>query len=104
MKMLSEYEKRHKVIVNPSSRPMIISNLHEASCSITRLNDDLKNNRLYSVGRFKMDMGHIYHHINFAWNIRGLRDISLYRHMSDENFKKWTQYPTESFYWADEIK
>lgn len=102
--MKNIYENSPKVIVNPSSRSIIISNLHEASCSIKRLNDDLKNNRLYSVGRFKIEMGHIYHHINFAWNIRGLRDISLYRHMSDGNFKKWTQYPTEPFYWSDEIK
>lgn len=102
--MKNIYEISHKVIVNPSSRSIIISNLHEAACSINRLNDDLKNNRLYSVGRFKVEMGHIYHHINFAWNIRGLRDISLYTEMSDENFKKWTQYPTEPFYWADETK
>lgn len=99
--MKNIYENYPKVIVNPSSRPIIISNLHEVACSIKRLNDDLKNNRLYSVGRFKVEMGHIYHHINLAWNIRGLRDVSLYRHMSDENFKKWTQYPTEPFYWEE---
>jgi hypothetical protein len=102
--MKNIYENYHKVIVNPSSRPMIISNLHEAACSIKDVNDALTNNRLYSVGRFNLDMGHIYHHINFAWNIRGLRDINLYTEMSDENFKKWGQYPTESFYWQDEIK
>lgn len=95
--MKNIYENSHKVIVNPSSRSIIISNFHEAACSIRHLNDDLKNNRLYSVGRFKVEMEHIYHHINFAWNIRSLRDVSLYIEISDENFRKWGQYPADSF-------
>lgn len=98
--MLTEYEKYHRVIVNPSSRPMIISNLHEAACSIRDLNEELKNERLLTLGKFNVEMGHIYHHINFAWNIRGLRDVSRYANMSDEDFRKWTKYPTEPFYWA----
>ena len=100
--MQNTFESTHKVIVTPSCRPLIISNLHEAACSMESLIMELKNEKLYSMGRFKVDIGHIYHHINFAWNIRGLRDISLYEKMSYENFKKWTQYPAEPFYWANE--
>lgn len=76
--MQNTFESTHKVIVTPSCRSLIISNLHEAACSIETLIMELENEKLYSLGRFKVEIGHIYHHINFAWNIRGLRDISLY--------------------------
>ena len=99
--MKNTSENSHRVIVNPSSRSIIVSNFHEAACSIKHLNDDLKNDRLYSMGQFKAEMGHMYHHINFAWNIRGLADLEQYIKISDEKFRKWTQYPAGPVYLAD---
>lgn len=90
----------HKVIINPECRPIIISNLREAAASIKKLNAELEAEKLYRMGKFSVEMGHIYHHLNVAWNIRSLGDVDLYRKMSDENFDMWTQFPTEKFYWA----
>lgn len=98
--MIQKYENSLQTIVNPSCRPLIISNLREAAASIKRLNVELDAERLYRMGKFSVEMGHIYHHLNVAWNIRSLGDVDLYRKMSDENFDKWTQFPTEKFYWA----
>jgi hypothetical protein len=64
------------------------------------LNAELETEQLYSMGKLSFKVGHIYHHLNVAWNIRSLGDVDLHRKMVDKNFDKWTQFPTEKFYWA----
>lgn len=49
----------------------------------------------YGREEFQVGMGHIYHHLNTAWNAQ---DASAERHKacSDEDFNTWRQFPKES--------
>lgn len=83
-----------KTVVNMHMRKIIISNLREAKFEIDSIIERLENEQNYTLGSFGVDLEHAYHHMNFAWNIRGVSDVNAVIHLSHNNFIKWSKYPS----------
>ena len=48
----------------------IMFNLEEALEQLNSTVNDLKNTKGYNEDDFRVQIEHLYHHINFAWNTR----------------------------------
>lgn len=55
---------------------------------------DLQEDRDYEYGNYIVDMMHLYHHVNTAWNAREAtnEEVSL---MTDGKFYQWRAFPTD---------
>jgi hypothetical protein len=73
---------------------IISYNLAEARKQIEQIEARTKNGKKPSEGELQVMLGHAYHHLNFAWNIRHEKTES-YRHLTDEDFNRWSKFPKE---------
>jgi hypothetical protein len=73
------------------NRKLIVDHLAEAQGQLRDINIYLKGKRI-SSGRLQVMFEHLYHHINMAWNTRGL-NTSRYRKMNDQDFNAWSKFP-----------
>ena len=76
------------------NKEIILSNLREAHEELTDTIKDLETKPDYDFGDFMVPMMHIFHHLNFAWNIRDV-DTEKYANLSDADYKKWEKYPKD---------
>ena len=72
--------------------PNILYNLEEAKEELDRIITDIKKNEDYEYGEYLVAMGHLYHHLNTAWNSRNASEKEV-EECSDKNFKKWRRFP-----------
>lgn len=72
----------------------ILFHLKESEEAVRNLIADLERDPAYDIGNYRVDLSHIYHHINTAWNGR---DTSAQEvdECSDDNFNKWRQFPED---------
>jgi hypothetical protein len=77
------------------NRDAILFHLGEAKEELDRTISDIEQDPDYDIGEFRVAMGHLYHHLNTAWNGR---DASAERHRecSQEDFDSWRKFPDES--------
>ena len=52
------------------NKPYVLWNLKEAREAVDQLIADMQADVDYDFGEFRVDMEHLYHHINTAWNAR----------------------------------
>ncbi len=52
------------------NKPYVLWNLKQAREALERLIADMQADGDYGYGEFRVDMEHLYHHINTAWNAR----------------------------------
>jgi len=52
-----------------------------------------KNNEISDV-QFELDMEHLYHHLNTAWNARNAT-VQETTECSETNFSKWRMFPKD---------
>ena len=76
------------------NRSYVLWNLKEAREAIGQLIADIEADADYDFGEFRVDMEHLYHHINTAWNAR---DASTERAdaCSQADFDRWRQFPQD---------
>ncbi len=43
---------------------------------------------------FQIALQHIYHHLNFAWNVRH-ESTEKYANLTDEDFERWGRFPED---------
>ena len=72
-------------------REFILANIEEAKEELDKIQLALSNDD-YGEFDFRGDLGHAYHHLNFAWNSRNASDDELAQ-LSDSNFAKWSKFP-----------
>jgi hypothetical protein len=74
------------------NRRAILFHLKEAKEQLDSTIAAIENDRGYSAGAFQVEMGHLYHHVNSAWNAR---DVSDKRHWkcSDKDYFNWEKFP-----------
>jgi hypothetical protein len=48
----------------------------------------------YSFRDFHVEMAHLYHHLNTAWNARNATN-EQWRKLSDEDYVRWEQFPDD---------
>jgi len=78
------------------NRESISFQLREAQEAIATLLEDLADpeEQDYDEERFTIDMTHIYHHINSAFNTRFARE-DYYETMTQEEFDQNERFPTD---------
>jgi hypothetical protein len=75
------------------NKEIILFHLEEASEELERTIRELKEKDPYDFEEFQVAMGHLYHHLNTAWNDRNCTDEE---HRKSSKFNKWRNFPVES--------
>ena len=76
------------------TRDYVLWNLREALEALGALMTEMEGDPEYDQGQFGVDLNHVYHHINTAWNARNAsRERS--ETCSEEDFYDWRQFPTD---------
>ena len=76
------------------TRDYIFWNLHEAAEALAELIKEMEADPEYDQGQFDVDLHHVYHHINTAWNARNASPERI-ETCSEEDFQNWRQFPTD---------
>jgi hypothetical protein len=74
------------------NRRMVIFNLKEAKEQLDELIKDYGENPKYDAESFEVEMAHIYHHLNTAWNSRNVSHERAVK-CAQSDFDKWRQFP-----------
>ncbi len=69
-------------------------NLKEAKEQLDEILLELENNSEYDFGEFSVDIQHLYHHINTAWNAQNSSEKES-NECSEVNFNKWRKFPND---------
>ena len=74
------------------NKEAILFHLREAKEELDRTIHDLEIDPDYDIGEFVVGMGHLYHHLNTAWNGR---DAPRERHRdcAQHDFDTWRKFP-----------
>jgi hypothetical protein len=74
------------------NKEAILFHLREAKEELDRAIRDIETNTSYDFDDFVVGMGHLYHHLNTAWNGR---DASRERHRDcdQQDFDTWRKFP-----------
>jgi hypothetical protein len=71
---------------------IILSNLGEAREQLEDIERRAKRNSRLSEEELRIFLQHVYHHLNFAWNVRRVA-TARYAKMTDREFLQWGKYP-----------
>ena len=71
----------------------LLFNLAEAKEAIEKLIENINKDSEYDVAEYRVEMQHIYWHMNSAWNGK---DFDVKRdQLTDELYEKFIQYPKD---------
>ena len=73
------------------NKPYVVWNLKEAREALAELIADMEADTDYDFGEFRVDMEHVYHHVNTVWNARDATKESS-EACSKEDFERWRQF------------
>lgn len=76
------------------NKDYILYNLREAIDGILSTIKEIENDPEYEYGNYVVDMRHIYHHVNTAWNARDA-DKKRTDECSQKDFDMWRQFPKD---------
>ncbi len=74
------------------NKELIAINIEEAKEELENILSELVDNSEFSEVELKIALEHIYHHLNFSWNIRNV-DEKIAVECSEQNFREWSKYP-----------
>jgi hypothetical protein len=78
------------------NKEYILYNLKEASMQLFSIIKQLEENSTYDLGAYSVDMQHLYHHINTAWNSRdSTKEESQI--CTESDFEKWRRFPPDIY-------
>lgn len=78
------------------NKDYIIYNLKESLESLVSIIENIEKNEEYENGEYSVDMQHLYHHLNTAWNARNTSKLES-EECSEENFGKWREFPSDIY-------
>lgn len=70
----------------------IVFHLEEAQEELNRMIKNFQTDSLHDEGSFTIEMQHLYHHLNTAWNSRNSSENEI---ETEEIFKQRRQFPTD---------
>lgn len=73
------------------ARSMVAFELEEAAQHLNRLARRLATEPGYGDPEFRVDLGHVYAHLNRAWNRRAASADAP----TDDQFEAWSQFPAD---------
>jgi hypothetical protein len=71
---------------------VLLTNVREAREELDRIERDLAASPKPDEESLRVAFEHAFHHLNFAWNARRVRD-EHYAQLSDEDFDRWSEFP-----------
>jgi hypothetical protein len=82
--------------IDEMNKDYMLYNLREALEQLTSTIDELETDEDYGKEAYLVEMQHLYHHINTAWNAR---DSTKKESMecSESSFEKWRQFPPDIY-------
>ncbi len=79
------------------NKDFVLFNLTQTHEALGKLIADMKSDPEYDYGAYIVDIAHVYHHLNMAWNARDATKAAA-DECSEEDFYRWRQFPTEAIY------
>ena len=76
------------------NRDQVLSHLSEARHAIARIIDEIRETPDYDDSEYRVDMQHVYHHINTAWNSRNATPTEVDQ-ATDGVFNRWNTFPSD---------
>ena len=76
------------------NKQYVLAQLTEARDAVDQLIADMRSDPEYDYGEFRVDMEHLYHHINTAWNARDA-SADITGACAQEDFDRWRQFPQD---------
>jgi hypothetical protein len=76
------------------NRDYILWNLREAQEAVSKIIRDIEADPEYSQEAYAVDIAHLYHHVNTAWNAR-FESAEAAERCSAEDFERWRQFPDD---------
>jgi len=68
--------------------------LREAAEQLNDTIQAMNNDADYDIGDFRVEMSHLYNHLNTAWNGRDQTD-EQFKECTDEDFSRFRKFPTD---------
>jgi hypothetical protein len=82
---------RRRAIMKKINWETIAGDISEAREELEKIEADVKAGRAPCLEAFQVQLQHVYHHVNFAWNCRYV-STDRYAQMTNTDFKKWSKY------------
>lgn len=76
------------------NKSYISYNLKEGLKQLKEIIKEMESNADYDYGEYSVDMNHLYHHVNTAWNAKYSTKIES-DECSEKNFENWRKFPTD---------
>ena len=80
------------ISMTDENKTWILFELQDAHEALTQIVNDLKNDDDYDETEHRINMAHLFSHVNAAWNMRSVTADEV---GSGENFDQWTRFPTD---------
>ena len=75
------------------NKDYVLYNLREAQKALTKTITGVESDPDYEPGGYVVDVAHVYHHLNTAWNARDASKVAA-DECSEEDFYRWRQFPS----------
>ena len=72
----------------------ILFHLNEAIEQLSETISQLRTDTEITEGEYYVAMQHAYHHLNTAWNARGIASVRI-ENATDEDFNDWGSFPVD---------
>jgi hypothetical protein len=82
------------------NKKAILSDLTEGLEQLQEIIKAIKHNPEYGIEEYRIEMGHLYHHLNTAWNGRDAIDAE-HRECANVDFNRWRKFPKEAELYLD---
>jgi len=82
------------------NRNVVLFHLREAAEQLNKTIEFLTNDTDYDIGAFRVEMNHLYQHLNTAWNGRDQSD-EQFKECTDTDFYQFRKFPTDEDLWLD---
>ncbi len=74
------------------NKDYILYNLRGAQRELAQIITEIEKSSDYDYGEFVVNMSHLYHHINTAWNDQDASEQEV-DECTEENFNRWRLFP-----------
>jgi hypothetical protein len=82
------------------NRDVVLFHLREAAEQLKETIQALESCDDYGVEEFQVEMGHLYHHLNTAWNGRNQTD-EQHAKCTNDDFNRFRRFPAEAELFLD---
>jgi len=83
------------------NRKVVLFHLNEAREELEGTIERIQNKPDYGIEHYRAAMGHLYHHLNTAWNGQNQTD-EQFKKCSEKDFERFLKFPKKwEFEWSE---